>query len=199
GLRACRYLRHDRDSKFCASFKDALRSEGVSCLALPPQSPNLNAFAERWVRSVRQECLSKLILFGEGALQHALNEFIEHFQLERNHQGKGNVLRFPTAMTTTSGRHIGCSERLGGLLRYYSHLRRTFALHHKSLNRGTRCGIIRQDVARCRLRQRKGGNWMSTETQATLSHSFRLDVSINDLLKYSTSPRRPLAPLPEPK
>jgi hypothetical protein len=58
-------------------------------------SPNLNAFAERWVRSVRQECLSKLILFGEGALQRALNEFIEHFQLERNHHGKGNVLLVP--------------------------------------------------------------------------------------------------------
>jgi transposase InsO family protein len=119
-LRACRYLLHDRDSKFCASFKDLLRSEGVSCLALPPHSPNLNAFAERWVRSVRQECLSKLILFGEGALQRALNEFIGHFHLDRNHQGKGNVLLFPTTKTTTSGRHIGCRERLGGVLRCYS-------------------------------------------------------------------------------
>jgi putative transposase len=119
-LHACRYLLHDRDSKFCASFKDVLRSEGVSCLTLPPHSPNLNAFAERWVRSVRQECLGKLILFGEGALQRALNEFIQHFHLERNHQGKGNVLLFPTAMTTSSGRRIGCRERLGGLLRYYS-------------------------------------------------------------------------------
>ena len=119
-LHACRYLLHDRDSKFCASFKDVLRSEGVNCLTLPPHSPNLNAFAERWVRSVRQECLCKLILFGEGALQRALNEFIQHFHLERNHQGKGNVLLFPTAMTTSSGRRIGCRERLGGLLRYYS-------------------------------------------------------------------------------
>jgi hypothetical protein len=56
----------------------------------------------------------------EGALQRALNEFIEHFHFERNHQGKGNVLLFPTAMTTTSARRIGCRERLGGLLRYYS-------------------------------------------------------------------------------
>ena len=111
-----------------------------------PLSRNLNAFAERWVRSVRQECLSKLILFGEDALQRALNEFIEHFQLERNHQGKGNVLLFPTAMTTTSGRHIGCSERLGGLLRYYSHLRRIFALHHKSFESGH---PPRHHTARC--------------------------------------------------
>ena len=83
-LRAFRYLLHDRDSKFCASFKDVRRSEGVSCLALPPQIPNLNSFAERWVRSVRQECLSRLVLFGQGALLRALDEFIEHFHWERN-------------------------------------------------------------------------------------------------------------------
>jgi hypothetical protein len=59
-------------------------------------------------------------LFGEGALQRALNEFIEHFHIERNHQGKGNALLFPTATMTTSGRRISCRERLGGLLRYYS-------------------------------------------------------------------------------
>ena len=64
-LRACRYLLHDRDSKFCTSFKDVLRSEGVNCLALPPHSPNLNAFAERWVRSVKEECLSKLSCSGK--------------------------------------------------------------------------------------------------------------------------------------
>ena len=69
---------------------------------------------------VTQECLSKMILLGQGALQRALAEFIEHFHLERNHQGKGNVLLFPIAMTTTSSRRIDCRERLGGLLRYYS-------------------------------------------------------------------------------
>jgi putative transposase len=119
-LRARRYLLHDRDSKFCASFKDVLRSEGVNCLALPPQSPNLNAFAERWVRSVKEECLSKLILFGEDALKRALDEFIKHFHSERNHQGKGNVLLFPAPMTATSNSRISCLERLGGLFRYYS-------------------------------------------------------------------------------
>jgi hypothetical protein len=119
-LRACRYVLHDRDTKFCAAFDDVLRSEGVHCLRLPPQSPNLNAFAERWVRSVKEECLSKLILFREGSLRHALDEFIEHFHMERNHQGKGNMLLFPVARTNTSGRRINCRTRLGGLLRYYS-------------------------------------------------------------------------------
>jgi len=119
-LRACRYLLHDRDSKFCASFQDVLRSEGLNCLALPSRSPNLNAFAERWVRSVKEECLSKLILFGEDALKRALDEFIQHFHSERNHQGKGNVLLFPAAVTAASSGRLSCRERLGGLLRYYS-------------------------------------------------------------------------------
>jgi putative transposase len=119
-LRDCRYLIHDRDAKFCAAFDDILRSEGVQCLRLPARSPNLNAFAERWVRSVRAECLSKLILFGEGSLKRALNEFIDHFHSERNHQGKGNLILFPAVMTTKSRRGVGCRERLGGLLRYYS-------------------------------------------------------------------------------
>ena len=65
-LHPCRYVLHDRDTKFCASFRSALASGGVKTIQLPAKSPNLNAFAERWVRSVKQECLSKVILFGEG-------------------------------------------------------------------------------------------------------------------------------------
>jgi hypothetical protein len=95
-LRGMRYLLHDRDTKFCAAFLDVLRSSGIRPLALPPRSPNLNAFAERWVCSLRQECLSKLILFGEASLRRALNEYIEHHHFERNHQGKGNLLLFPS-------------------------------------------------------------------------------------------------------
>ena len=91
GLRQCRYVLHDRDTKFCTAFDEVLASEGIRCLRLPPRSPNLNAFAERWVRSVKEECLSKLILFGERSLQRALTEFLAHFHSERNHQGKGNV------------------------------------------------------------------------------------------------------------
>jgi len=63
-----RFALHDRDSKFCASFRAMLRSGGVLCLMLPARSPNLNAFAGRWVRSIKSECLSKLILFGESSL-----------------------------------------------------------------------------------------------------------------------------------
>ena len=119
GLRQCRYVLHDRDAKFCSAFDDVLASERIQCLRLPPRSPNLNAFAERWVRSVKQECLSRLILFGERSLQRALTEFIAHYHSERNHQGKGNVLLFPAPTTATRRRSVSCRERLGGLLRYY--------------------------------------------------------------------------------
>ena len=90
-----RYLIHDRDPLFTAEFLNILAHSGVKSVKLPPRSPNLNAFTERWVRSAKEECLSRLILFGEGPLQRALREFVDHFHAERNHQGKGNVLLFP--------------------------------------------------------------------------------------------------------
>ena len=64
-LNGCRYLLHDRDQKFCREFRDTLAAGGVKCLPLPVRSPNLNAYAERWVRSIKEECLAKLILLGE--------------------------------------------------------------------------------------------------------------------------------------
>ena len=119
--RANRYVLHDRDTKFCASFRTILATGNVKCLALPPRSPNLNAFAERWVRSVKQECVSRLILFGEGSLRRALTEFQEHYHRERNHQGKGNVLLFPSTDTrhADGGSMVQRRQRLGGLLNYY--------------------------------------------------------------------------------
>ena len=115
-----RYVLHDRDTKFCASFRTTLTSGGIKPIQLPARSPNLNAFAERWVRSVKQECLSKLILFGEASLRRALSEFVEHFHAERNHQGKGNVLLFPCDLERGwRRRSVFCRERLGGLLKYY--------------------------------------------------------------------------------
>ena len=90
----------------------------VQPLPLPPRSPNLNAYAERWVRSVKEECLSKVILFGERSLRQALSDYIDHSYAERNHQGKGNVLLFPWATRQREG-PVWCRERLGGLLRYY--------------------------------------------------------------------------------
>ena len=119
-LRDCRYLLHDRDTKYTRSFRAIVASSRVEPLALPARSPNLNAYAERWVRSVKEECLSKVILFGERSLRRALNEYVEHYHAERNHQGKGNVLLFPRDTDTRREQQpVQCRERLGGLLRYY--------------------------------------------------------------------------------
>ena len=116
-----RYLLHDRDSKFCASFREVLEAGGVKPLALPPRSPNLNAYAERWVRSVKEECLSNLILLSEGSLRYALRHFEAHYHEERNHQGKGNRLLLPLPSSPSVGHKVRCRERLGGLLKYYEH------------------------------------------------------------------------------
>ena len=118
-LRDCRYLLHDRDSKYTQSFRAIIASGRVEPLVLPARSPNLNAYAERWVRSVKEECLSKVVLFGERSLRRALNEYVEHYHAERNHQGKGNVLLFPRGTHICRDGPVQCRERLGGLLRYY--------------------------------------------------------------------------------
>ena len=120
-LEGCRYLIHDRDTKFTDSFRVIVRSGHVEPLKLPARSPNLNAYAERWVRSVKEEAVSKLILLGEASLRRALSEYLLHFHRERNHQGKGNVLLFPSDSNSvsTSDPSVRCRERLGGLLKYY--------------------------------------------------------------------------------
>jgi len=120
-LDECRYLLHDRDTKYTRSFRQIIESGGVEPLQLPPRSPNLNAYAERWVKSVKDECLSKLIFFGEASLRHALRNYLAHYHSERNHQGKDNVVLFPTLTTNayTADGPVACRERLGGLLKYY--------------------------------------------------------------------------------
>jgi putative transposase len=118
-LRDCRYLLHDRDTKYTASFVGIIKSGNVKTLRLPARSPNLNAYSERWVRSVKEECLSKLILFGERSLRRAVTEYVGHYHAERNHQGKSNVLLFPQTTETRRDRPVECRERLGGLLHYY--------------------------------------------------------------------------------
>ena len=119
-LSSGQYLIHDRDSKYCSAFQHIIDQAGITRVPLPPRSPNLNAYAERWVRSVKEEALSHLILFGERTLQYALTEYVAHFHQERPHQGKGNVVLMPAlrqAGAYPAPPH--CRERLGGLLKYY--------------------------------------------------------------------------------
>ena len=120
-LQGCRYLIHDRDSKFCKSFRRMIQSGGVKPLKLPPKSPNLNAFSERFVRSIKSECLSNFIFFGEESLRKAIHEYVQHYHEERNHQGKNNLLLFPGKNydpENTTGRILR-KLRLNGLLNYY--------------------------------------------------------------------------------
>jgi transposase InsO family protein len=114
------YLIHDRDGKYYPAFRHIIDAAGITRVPLSPRSPNLNAYAERWVRSVKEEALSQLILFGERALRHALTEYLSHFHQERPHQGKGNVVLMPALRQ--AGPYPAppqCRERLGGLLKYY--------------------------------------------------------------------------------
>jgi putative transposase len=119
-LKPGQYLIHDRDGKYCPAFQDIVDNAGVKRVKLPARTPNLNSVAERWVRSVKSEALSKLILFGERSLRHALKHYIAHYHAERPHQGIGNVVLFPASQPANDREGpIQCYERLGGLLKYY--------------------------------------------------------------------------------
>jgi len=115
------HMLHDRDSKFCSAFQVTLKAAGITPITLPPHSPNLNAHAERWVRSVKEEVQAGLILFGEDALRQVLKTYDTHYHQERHHQGKGNELLMPRARNEGwNANPIHSRERLGGLLKYYS-------------------------------------------------------------------------------
>jgi len=122
-LDGMKYLIHDGDGNFRPAFDYIVRSAGVDLVPLPPQSPSLNAYAERFVLSVKSECLWRILLFGERGLEQVLSEYAAHYHTGRNHQGVGSRLLFPEKKKkdlTNSG-EIVCRERLGGLLKYYSH------------------------------------------------------------------------------
>jgi len=120
-LKPGQYLIHDRDTKYCAAFKKLVDDAGVKRLPLPPQSPNLNAHAKRFIRSVKSEVLSRFILFGEKSLCHVLSEYLDHYHQERCHQGLGNVIPFPTPQAANDLEGpIQCHERLGGTLKFYA-------------------------------------------------------------------------------
>jgi transposase InsO family protein len=114
-----RFLIHDRDPRFTLAFRETLATADVQVVRLPPRSPNLNAFAERFVRTIKESCLDRIILVGEASLRRALAEFVEHYHHERNHQGLGNRLIVPVAEQTKRDGRIASRERLGGLLKYY--------------------------------------------------------------------------------
>jgi hypothetical protein len=118
-LNGKKYVIMDRDATFCQSFRTLLTDEGIEPIRLPPRSPNLNAFLERFVRSLKSECLEKIIFFGERSLRNAVREYLVHFHRERNHQGLDNEVIDPRDEVGQTDGEIRCRDRLGGMLRYY--------------------------------------------------------------------------------
>jgi putative transposase len=114
-----RYLIMDRDTKYTKAFRGALDRAGVKPVRCPLRVPNCDAFAERFVRSIKEECLDHMILFGEASLRRALREYVAHFRSERNHQGVGNRLLEPCATGNSTDGPIQCRDRLGGMLNFY--------------------------------------------------------------------------------
>src|SRR5262249_53599190 len=116
-LRGMSHIILDRDPLYTAAFRRLLR-DSVTPLLLPAWSPNLNAFAERFVGSAKSECLDRMVLLGECHLQAAVREFVRHYHEERPHQGLKNELIAPKMPMIGTGQ-VECRERLGGLLKFY--------------------------------------------------------------------------------
>jgi transposase InsO family protein len=114
-----RFLILDRDSKFSLAFRTLLKDADVEVVRLPYRSPNLNAYSERFVRSIKDECLNKMIFFGERSLRKATREYAAHYHRERNHQGIENRLIEPSDRGESASSAIECLQRLGGMLRFY--------------------------------------------------------------------------------
>ncbi len=118
-LNGVHYLIHDRDPLFTEAFKELLGSSGVKTVKLPARSPDLNAYAERFVRSIKSECLAQIIPLGERHLRTAVKEYTKHYHFERNHQGLNNeLIEKPSDELHLNGAVEG-RERLGGVLKYY--------------------------------------------------------------------------------
>ena len=109
----------DRDGKFCPAFKEVLENEGVNPVPLPARSPNLNAHLERFHRSLKDECLSRMVFFGEKMLRTAVGQFMGHYHGERNHQGFGSEIIEPGDEVRREDGEIKCRESVGEVLRYY--------------------------------------------------------------------------------
>jgi transposase InsO family protein len=114
----CRVLICDRDAKWSAAVRERLEQAGIRVVQTPYEAPNANAYAERFVRSIKEECLDRIVPLGERHFRRAATEFVEHYHRERNHQGLENAL-IEGGATTAGGGRVHRRQRLGGLLNYY--------------------------------------------------------------------------------
>ena len=114
-----RYLLMDRDASFSTEFRDVLKRAGVKPVRIPPKAPNCNPHIERFMLSLKSECLDRMVLFGQESLRKATREYLEYYHRERNHQGlEGTIIAPGQELGRVVGR-IQRKERLGGMLRYY--------------------------------------------------------------------------------
>ena len=113
-----RFILHDRDGQFSEEFDACAEGSGAKIVKLPARSPNLNAYAERWVRSVREECLDQIIVLGERHLRYVLKQYVEYFMKRRPHQGLKQQVPDQREEFPTTGR-IRCHQVLGGLINDY--------------------------------------------------------------------------------
>jgi transposase InsO family protein len=119
-LKGKRYLIVDRDPLYTARWQAMLKGAGVKVVKLPPRSPDLNAYAERFVLSIRSECLDRIVPLGEWHLRRAIREYLEHYHRERNHQGLENRLIEPVAEPANNNGRVRRRQRLGGMLNFYT-------------------------------------------------------------------------------
>ena len=118
-LKDKKYVLMDRDTNFSSAFRAVLEGADVCPVRLPPRSPNLNSQLERFHLSIKSECLDRMIFFGEESLRRAVTDYLQHYHVERNHQGLGNEIIEPGHEDGAITGKIECRERLGGMLRYY--------------------------------------------------------------------------------
>lgn len=118
-LRSMQYLIIDRDTKYSTQFRRLVQEHGTKVIRLPPRSPNLNAHAERFVRSIKEECLDRMIFVGQASLRRAVSEYVEHYHRERNHQGLGNRLLQLSKPASAAIGSVRRHARLGGVLNFY--------------------------------------------------------------------------------
>lgn len=118
-LRGVRFVIRDRDSKFSGSFDEMFRTEGARVITTPIRAPKANAFAERWVRTARRECLDHLLILGRRHLEGMVREFMMHYNANRPHRGLELAVPEPSTAEASTGGAVSRRDRLGGLIHEY--------------------------------------------------------------------------------
>jgi putative transposase len=119
----CRFLVRDRDTKFAAIFDAIFADDGIAVLRSPPHAPKANAYAERWVSTIRRECLDRMLIFSEQQLAHVLTEYEAHYNTHRPHRALEQRSPIDSGRTRRLGSPNAVQRRqvLGGLINEYRH------------------------------------------------------------------------------